>query len=109
MAATVHQLPVAAPPAPTTQMQVLNTLFAERLHAVNSMTRELRLAGIRPIAVDIDRREIGIAAEDAPGFNRLYVGAMRSFAQQTDAIKGRTRCSARVGVVTIYWEKEKGQ
>lgn len=105
MAATVHQLPVAAPPAPTIQMQVLTALFSERLHAVNNMARELRLAGIRPIAVDIDRREIGIAAEDALEFSRRYCGAMRSYAQQTTA-QDRKRTSARVGVVTIWWEQQ---
>lgn len=109
MAATVHQLPVAPPPAPTTQMQVLTVLFSERLHAVNAMTRELRLAGIRAIAVDIDSRAIGIAAEDAAEFSRIFCGAMRSYAQQTDAIEQRTRTSARVGAVTIYWDKELSQ
>lgn len=97
MGAVIQLFAAPEPPACT----VLTTELACRLGKLNQVCRELRNAGIPPVAIDLDSSTITIARESVPTLVDQFHRRFRGLMSRTT---GRfTRHRTEINDVNVVW------
>lgn len=103
----VHQL-FAAPPTEPPACVVLTPELADKLRAVNDLTRALRAAGIQVLRMDLPNSNITIDATSVGLLSNTFGREMRGLMSRAEGGMSRLRTTVR-GVDVVWYTPGKEQ